>query len=418
MLAPRTVHRAYGHPTTSKKNVNKENAHALPSKTPSRTSGKPQVAAPQSMRVGLGIKTEGRDHNMLQSQLGGGKGKVKEMDDIEPKRLFANVSKGNAPPSNSFPSMSSIPPLQARTPGPRRTALLPTLRTPAPSLRLLVNPAPTPLPSATRARRRSRQSLTSTNGSTPLKTEPEGKKQDFVTPAPIRWEEELSLGSVEVDHLEELEEVEEEEDGEPEYMPPPVQELPYNPGWEVPDFGELFGKLSSMPPMWGIGNETTEPPDLMFKEEIIRLKLCDDELLEEDYLRPKVKPISQPIKTQKTANVRQTGSGAITASRLAPVRPHTTIQRRTVAQSSFTRGVSSLPLAKSVKKPFTSKTSASQKINTQSQLLKKQPTHKGTVSKASSHEQIQGQDEIFFETWDEKAETVPFLELDLSNLDL
>lgn len=83
MLAPRTIHthRTYIHPTTSKKNVNKENAHALPSKTPSRMSGKQLIGPATGMRMGLGVKTEGRDRNVLQQQVEG-KAKGREVDEI------------------------------------------------------------------------------------------------------------------------------------------------------------------------------------------------------------------------------------------------------------------------------------------------------------------------------------------------
>lgn len=119
--------------------------------------------------------------------------------------------------------MPPIPSLPTRTPAPRRNApsQSQTLRTPAPTLKF-AEPQPTPLPSATRTRRRSRQSLSNTPGKGDLGLDKQ-RGQQFVTPAPVKWEEELSLGSVEVEHLEGLEELEEEEDGEPEYMPPPVQ---------------------------------------------------------------------------------------------------------------------------------------------------------------------------------------------------
>lgn len=83
MLAPRTIHthRSYVHPTTSKKNVNKENAHALPSKTPSRIGGKQLIGPATGIRMGLGVKTEGKDRNVLLQQVEG-KGMGREMDEI------------------------------------------------------------------------------------------------------------------------------------------------------------------------------------------------------------------------------------------------------------------------------------------------------------------------------------------------
>jgi hypothetical protein len=74
---------------------------------------------------------------------------------------------------------------------------------------------PTPLPSASRTRRRSRQSLT------PHKADP----IEFKTPArSAKWEEEVSLGSIEIGaELEEVVEVDEGDgDDEVEYMPPPM----------------------------------------------------------------------------------------------------------------------------------------------------------------------------------------------------
>lgn len=96
MFVPHTAHvsRSYGgghhiqggHPTTSRKNVNKENAFALPSKTPSRNAlggpsqggallGKPGVTPGPSMRPGLGVKTEMRNRNIMDDGGAGGGGK-------------------------------------------------------------------------------------------------------------------------------------------------------------------------------------------------------------------------------------------------------------------------------------------------------------------------------------------------------
>ncbi|ODN77047.1 hypothetical protein L202_05588 [Cryptococcus amylolentus CBS 6039] len=300
MLAPRTIHthRTYTHQTTSKKNI--ENAHALPSKTPSRTGGKQLLAPSTGVRMGLGVKTEGRDRNVLggQSRGEGGKGKG-AAEDIEPKRLFTNAPKSSIPPSKSLSSMPPIPALPTRTPAPRRQAApSQTLRTPAPAFHLASQPlpAPTPLPSATRTRRRSRQSLSNVQ-LTPNKSDvDEGKpRQEFVTPAPVRWEEELSLGSIEVEQ-EGLELVqEEEEDGEPEYMPPPVQELPYDPGWQVPDFEQLFSKLAAMPSIGISAYEPLPPPPLVLQSDIVdRLCSSGDDDLEEDYLKTKPVPAQRP----------------------------------------------------------------------------------------------------------------------------
>lgn len=68
-----------GHPTTSRKNLNKENAGALPSKTPSRMTAKGLVPS-TSIRVGLGVKSTIKDGNVQNGGGGGGKGKGKDED--------------------------------------------------------------------------------------------------------------------------------------------------------------------------------------------------------------------------------------------------------------------------------------------------------------------------------------------------
>lgn len=66
------------YPTTSKKNVNKENAGAgLPSKTPSRATIKQGVPS-TSIRAGLGMKSTVKDSN-VQLDIGKGKGKEEEI---------------------------------------------------------------------------------------------------------------------------------------------------------------------------------------------------------------------------------------------------------------------------------------------------------------------------------------------------
>ncbi|WVQ94704.1 hypothetical protein IAU59_001784 [Kwoniella sp. CBS 9459] len=322
MFAPRSqhiprTHSVYHQPTTSKKNLNKENANAnvFPSKTPSRP-GKNAMGTGMgmgtAMRMGLGLKTEGRDRNVLGGgagsggQAGAGKGKGKaDGSDIEPKRLFASTStKSSLPPSKSLSSMPTIPPSGKtttttnahRTPAPQRRTYQ-ALRTPAPAL--LPDPAPTPLPSATRTRRRSRQSLSNIS-LTPIKAQIESH---FVTPAPVAWEEELSLGSIEEVGHEVLQGVQEEqeEDWEPEYMPPPVEELPWAPAWDHPDLAQIFSILSALPPMWTISDEPTikeVPPFEATSEEIPSLTLTGDDELEEDWLRPK--PVdNQSLRTTK-----------------------------------------------------------------------------------------------------------------------
>nr|WPS94700.1 NAC domain [Naematelia aurantialba] len=347
---PRTVH---AH--TGRKNVNKENAGALPSKTPSRAPGKLIPSA--SARIGLGVKTVERDRNVhvpRQEGEGTGKGKGKDHDDIgtlspslynflalnhdphstalpsyishfaplphlcaasqrllvpsthpltrpAPKRLFASTTK-TIPPSKSLSQLPYIPNTH-RTPAPTRrqpppTTLKHTLRTPAPVSHLDSGAGlatTTPLPSATRHRRRSsRQSLT------PLKSqqgERDGDKS-FVTPAPTRWEEEVSLDSIHevfgagLDEVAEVAEVEEESDGEVEYMPPKVQELPWEPAWEYPPLEPIFERLKGLPPLWGLGyeeslNKVVKPFDVEPVEEG-SVKLCPEAELEDPLFRTTV----------------------------------------------------------------------------------------------------------------------------------
>ncbi|KAK8861236.1 hypothetical protein IAR55_002055 [Kwoniella newhampshirensis] len=323
MFAPRSHHipRTYSsiHPTTSKKNTNKENAtgNGLPTKTPSR-AGKAVLGGPStSMKMGLGgmalgSKTEGRDRNVLsQSNREGGKGKGREGEDIEPKRLFANAppkAGSSIPPSKS---LSSMPHLPTRTPAPsKRLPSSQTLRTPAPSLILQQQPAPTPLPSATRTRRRSRQSLSSI-ALTPIKADLQ--EASFVTPAPVGWEEEVSLGSIdeiiEGQVLEGLREVvEEEEDGEVEYMPPPVEELPWTPAFDHPDLKAIFDTLTKLPPMWAPHEVTIREISELDVGDIPvdNIRLSGDDELEEAWLRPKPAP---PKSSMAWGAMMRTASG-------------------------------------------------------------------------------------------------------------
>ncbi|WWD16863.1 hypothetical protein CI109_101295 [Kwoniella shandongensis] len=354
MFAPRSHHipRTYSslHPTTTKKNTNKENANGLPTKTPSRP-GKMALGGPSTgMKLGmaLGVKTEGRDRNVLmgQSQGAGGKGKGREGEDIEPKRLFANAppkAGSSIPPSKS---LSSMPHLSTRTPAPsKRLPPSQTLRTPAPSLRLQQDlPAPTPLPSATRTRRRSRQSLSHIS-LTPIKASLE--EASFVTPAhPGGWEEEASLGSIEEvvegQMLEGLREVMEEEDGEVEYMPPPVEELPWTPAFDHPDLKSIFETLTLLPPMWAPHEVTIrEVPDLDIAElDVSGVRLSGDDELEEEWLRPKTKvnDVSAPSVPKKM----------VQATKPAPtsIRPGQTPISRVALPSRPTTAASSAALSR------------------------------------------------------------------------
>ncbi|WWC59865.1 uncharacterized protein I303_102427 [Kwoniella dejecticola CBS 10117] len=357
MFAPRSTHiprtySVYQQPTTSKKNTNKENANALPSKTPSRAGkGAMRMGPSTGLRMGLGVKTEGRDRNVLmqQNQGVGGKGKGQgqgqEGEDIGPKRLFAQGSSKSASTSTSIPpskSLSSMPHIQLnpthsgmqthKTPArSSKKQAFQTLRTPAPApapASMREEPAPTPLPSATRARRRSRASLSSIS-LTPIKSSIE---QNFVTPAPVhvQWEEELSLGSIEETTNEVLQNVQEEvevegeveDDYEPEYMPPPVQELPYTPAYDHPDLVSIFSTLSKLPPLWSYNDDVIIreiPPFEIEDVEVEHLQLKSDEDLEEDWLKPKPKsnpnPIQKPVVPVLTrTHARFDGTGSINAS--------------------------------------------------------------------------------------------------------
>ncbi|WVW79882.1 hypothetical protein I302_101852 [Kwoniella bestiolae CBS 10118] len=322
MFAPRSTHlprtySVYHQPTTTKKNTNKENANALPSKTPSR-AGKPLMGGMGTgMRIGLGVKTEGRDRNVLmtQQQTGGGKGKGREGDDIEPKRLFSHgpsKSTTSLPPSKSLSSMPHIRHTHTKTPAlSRKKQQFQALRTPAPAF---AEPAPTPLPSATRQRRRSRQSLSNIS-LTPIKAPIE---QSFVTPAPVQWEEELSLGSIEETTHEMLHDVREENEvddaseGDPEYMPPPVEELPYTPAYDHPDLTSIFSTLSALPPMWTQYDDVVIRNIPAFEVEEISiggLNLKDDEDLEEEWLKPKPKP--KPIQPKVSTLNKSKGMASI-----------------------------------------------------------------------------------------------------------
>jgi hypothetical protein len=76
---PQTTHVPPSYTTqTTRKTLNKdkENANALPSKTPSRAVGAGKMLVPNTARVGLGAKSVGGKNTE------GGKGKGKEVDDI------------------------------------------------------------------------------------------------------------------------------------------------------------------------------------------------------------------------------------------------------------------------------------------------------------------------------------------------
>lgn len=73
-----TGHNPTVYPTTGRKNLNKENAGALPSKTPSRAMK--GVVPSTSIRMGLGVKSALRDGNVMRGgEEGKGKGKEEEI---------------------------------------------------------------------------------------------------------------------------------------------------------------------------------------------------------------------------------------------------------------------------------------------------------------------------------------------------
>ncbi|KAK4686774.1 hypothetical protein P7C73_g3343, partial [Tremellales sp. Uapishka_1] len=307
---PRTqqLSRSYTSQTTSKKNLNKENAHGLPSKTPSRagpSEGPIKMGLgngpPTGIRMGLGAKTVGRDKNvMIETNQLGGKGKGKEGEDIAPKRLFQSTSK-QLPSSKSFGSFPLIPSQRL----PPSTSISRNLRTPGP-VHVIEQSAPTPLPSAGRTRRRSRHSIT------PIKSvEP---SESFLTPGPSGRFDDEHNNSLEIDAVVGLGEVAEVEEvgseDELEYMPPRAIELPYTPPWELPDLREIFVNLSALPPLWEPYDENLafipEPEFYPVDMDADKIKLCsgsrhilsstlahshsDDDELEEPLFRKKATP--------------------------------------------------------------------------------------------------------------------------------
>ncbi|WWC68873.1 uncharacterized protein I206_102809 [Kwoniella pini CBS 10737] len=428
MFAPRSTHiprtySVYQQPTTTKKNTNKENANALPSRTPSR-SGKMAMGGPSTgMRMGLGIKTEGRDRNILmQQQNGGGKGKGKEGEDIEPKRLFANgPSKSiSIPPSKSLSSMPHIQLNQTTHKTPARSSKkqnFQALRTPAP---VMNEPAPTPLPSATRARRRSRASLSNIS-LTPIKSSIE---QNFQTPAPKQWEEELSLGNIEETTNEILQNVQEEneieEDYEPEYMPPPVQEIPFTPAYDHPDLVAIFSTLSGLPPMWSKSDDVIIREVPAFEVEAVDIQgmiLKDDADLEEDWLRPKSKPlvpIQKPrpavnnsrVTTTKGASIQSRQQASVVVrpdiqtSRMTNVRTPSTLSRSTIVPSTRPKTITpvsrTLPVRQNIiNRPTIPGRSSSQVVARSKPIIK-----------------IADEDKELFDSWDQ-LDSVPEFQFDL-----
>ncbi|OCF78189.1 hypothetical protein I204_00126 [Kwoniella mangroviensis CBS 8886] len=426
MFAPRSTHlprtySVYHQPTTTRKNANKENAGALPSKTPSR-AGKPMMGGGlgTGLRMGLGVKTEVRDRNVLiqhqqqQGYQGGGKGKGKEGEDIEPKRLFSHgpsKSTTSIPPSKSLSSMPHIQLTKTPAPSRKKQPSFQALRTPAPSFQ---EPAPTPLPSATRQRRRSRQSLSNIS-LTPIKASIE---QSFVTPAPVQWEEELSLGSIEETTNEMLQDVREENelddgsDGDPEYMPPPVQELPYTPAYDHPDLTSIFSTLSGLPPMWTVRDDVImrDVPEFEFQEMIVgRLTLKDDEELEEEWLRPKSKPQLEP--TQPTKPQNTSIRGITSKSSLQPkTTPRPSVTSSRLDTTTKTKPPAPVPRPPPIRQRTTISTGSRSAQSRQASL---HPAQK--AAQPVKPIKISEEDQKLFESWEK--EDVPLGDFEL-NLDM
>lgn len=244
--------RSYGAPSTVRRRGDKENAGALPSKTPSRNALK-QVAGPSTGRM-LGKATI--DRNVLAPKSDA----PPPNDDIKPKRLFANVQ----------------PPASTTRPVKPRTVKTPAhAKTPAPYRDVEPEPQPTPLPSAQRMRRRSRNSLNRT---------PEHQ-----------WDQELSLDSIAEVELEPAIPPAIESDYELEYAPSPVKEVPYVPEWadSIPDPIETMTKLGNMRPM--LFTAAPSPPKALQPVPMPTLDLCDDDEIEEPILR-KAKPAPTALK--------------------------------------------------------------------------------------------------------------------------
>ncbi|EIW66168.1 hypothetical protein TREMEDRAFT_65770 [Tremella mesenterica DSM 1558] len=288
---PRTYTTTVHPHTTARKKTNKEND--LPTKTPSRAGPTTGVlkTVNTGIRAGLGTTVQ-RDRNIVH---------VDSHEDIGPKRLFQSTNKpqpsDSMKPSKSLTFSQHIHPVQhTKTPGPKQKSLQQNrLRTPGPGIQVK-QPDPAPLPSAARTRRRSRQSISLT---------PAQAEKSYQTPAPShKWEDEISLGSIE-EGLEGLQmegegkmfEVTGEEDVE--YMPPKMQEIPYSPPWGHVDYVSQLERLASLPPLWSPSDDTSfVMPDLDFQIERldVPLNLEDEPLDEPEFKNIFSSPICPPVK--------------------------------------------------------------------------------------------------------------------------
>lgn len=311
--------RSYGAPSTVRRRGDKENAGALPSKTPSRNALK-QVAGPSTGRM-LGKATI--DRNILAPKSDA----PPPNDDIKPKRLFANVQ---PPASTTRP----VKPRSVKTPA--------HAKTPAPYRDVEPEPQPTPLPSAQRTRRRSRNSLVRT---------PEH-----------HWDQELSLDSIAEVELEPAPTPTVESDYELEYAPSPVKEMSYVPEWadSIPDPIETMTKLGNMRPM--LFTTAPSPPKAIQPVPMPTLELCDDDEIEEPMLRkvkpaavapkPKVAPAAKPV--SRTPGIR--GQNGAARSGAAVARP--AARAPTTTRPAVTKPASSLATRPAVSKPASGSSAA------------------------------------------------------------
>ncbi|CAK9783707.1 hypothetical protein CC85DRAFT_302339 [Cutaneotrichosporon oleaginosum] len=245
--------RSHGPPGTARRARvgDKENAGALPSKTPSRA---PLGKAGPSGRA-LGARTVDRN---VQTQ--------KPSEEIAPKRLFQNDEK-----------KSQKAPLRLKTPGPRMKTPGPRahMRTPAPQI-YHDEPTPAPLPSAQRTRRRSRASLQSP---------PE--------------DADMSLDSILEVAVEVVPELAEEDDYELEYAPPTAIDRPYVPEWaeSIPDPVETMATLAQIRPM-SLRTPPSPVRDSFHVSDIPTISLCPDDDLNHPLLRTRNKMATQQSKAK------------------------------------------------------------------------------------------------------------------------
>ncbi|GMK58128.1 hypothetical protein CspeluHIS016_0501600 [Cutaneotrichosporon spelunceum] len=272
--------------TTRRARLDKENAGALPSKTPSRA---PLGKAGPSGRA-LGARTVDRNVQVQQPS-----------EDIAPKRLFQDEGKKE----KKAPLRLKTPgPGHMKTPGPRMKTPAPRhMRTPAPLI--YHDEQPVPLPSAQRTRRRSRASLQT----------------------PPHEDADVSLDSILEAEVEQVEIVA-EDDFELEYAAPTAADRPYVPEWadEVPDVIETMAALALIRPM-SLRTAPSPPRDLFADvEPFSAIALVPDDHLN----HPLLQKNRMTDKTNEPARLPPRAAGATTASR----RPPTAAARTTATRPS------------------------------------------------------------------------------------